>query len=95
MKDENKNRGSGPSSFRLHSSSFKTRAGEIRTRDLLNPIQAHYQAVLRPEVRTIRRSLALAKFFYQWADGRWATSRTPVLAIRLAAAPLMKRSYLY
>jgi hypothetical protein len=61
----------------------------------LNPIQAHYQAVLRPEVRTIRRSLALAKFFYQWADGRWATSRTPVLAIRLAAAPLMKRSYLY
>ncbi len=24
------------------------RAGEIRTRDLLNPIQAHYQAVLRP-----------------------------------------------
>ncbi len=27
----------------------KNRAGEIRTRDLLNPIQAHYQAVLRPE----------------------------------------------
>ena|GEM_PF-1849628 len=27
------------------------RAGEIRTRDLLNPIQAHYQAVLRPEQR--------------------------------------------
>ena len=24
------------------------RAGGIRTRDLLNPIQAHYQAVLRP-----------------------------------------------
>ncbi len=28
----------------------KNRAGEIRTRDLLNPIQAHYQAVLRPEI---------------------------------------------
>lgn len=27
------------------------RAGGIRTRDLLNPIQAHYQAVLRPDVR--------------------------------------------
>ena len=25
------------------------RAGGIRTRDLLNPIQAHYQAVLRPD----------------------------------------------
>ena len=31
-------------------SAFKNgRAGEIRTRDLLNPIQAHYQAVLRPD----------------------------------------------
>jgi hypothetical protein len=39
------------------------RAGGIRTRDLLNPIQAHYQAVLRPEGRTIRRPVALAKFF--------------------------------
>ena len=78
MKDENKNRGSGPSSFRLYSSSFKTRAGEIRTRDLLNPIQAHYQAVLRPEVRTIRRSLALAKFFHRSADVQWAISRTPI-----------------
>jgi hypothetical protein len=38
-------------------------------------------------VRTIRRSLALAKFFYQWADERWATSRTPIFAIRLAFAP--------
>ncbi|MDB6156126.1 MAG: hypothetical protein JWL90_4579 [Chthoniobacteraceae bacterium] len=27
---------------------INNRAGEIRTRDLLNPIQAHYQAVLRP-----------------------------------------------
>src|SRR5215204_4668132 len=26
------------------------RAGGIRTHDLLNPIQAHYQAVLRPDV---------------------------------------------
>ena len=41
----------------------ENRAGGIRTRDLLNPIQAHYQAVLRPEGRTIRRVVALAKFF--------------------------------
>src|SRR5205085_3115690 len=36
--------------FILHPSSFilSSRAGGIRTRDLLNPIQAHYQAVLRP-----------------------------------------------
>ena len=29
--------------------SFRYRAGGIRTHDLLNPIQAHYQAVLRPD----------------------------------------------
>ena len=28
---------------------FSYRAGGIRTHDLLNPIQAHYQAVLRPD----------------------------------------------
>lgn len=28
---------------------FFYRAAGIRTRDLLNPIQAHYQAVLRPD----------------------------------------------
>jgi hypothetical protein len=33
--------------------SEKNRAGEIRTRDLLNPIQAHYQAVLRPVLRSL------------------------------------------
>lgn len=27
------------------------RAGEIRTRDLLHPMQARYQATLRPETR--------------------------------------------
>jgi hypothetical protein len=27
------------------------RAGGIRTHDLLNPIQAHYQAVLRPDAK--------------------------------------------
>ena len=27
-----------------------SRAGGIRTHDLLNPIQAHYQAVLRPDL---------------------------------------------
>ena len=30
------------------------RAGGIRTRDLLNPIQAHYQAVLRPDTVNLR-----------------------------------------
>ena len=41
------------------------RADWIRTSDLLNPIQAHYQAVLRPDVRrTIRRAaLRLPNFF--------------------------------
>ncbi len=29
------------------------RAGGIRTRDLLNPIQAHYQAVLRPDLSSL------------------------------------------
>jgi hypothetical protein len=34
-----------------HSTSYpkNDRAGGIRTHDLLNPIQAHYQAVLRPD----------------------------------------------
>ena len=32
---------------------FFYRAGGIRTRDLLNPIQAHYQAVLRPVTRPL------------------------------------------
>ena len=38
MKDEKKN-------IRAY-----RRAGGIRTHDLLNPIQAHYQAVLRPVI---------------------------------------------
>jgi hypothetical protein len=33
----------------IPSASQGNRAGGIRTHDLLNPIQAHYQAVLRPE----------------------------------------------
>src|SRR5437879_7589422 len=36
-----------PLAFNLHP--FLFRAGGIRTHDLLNPIQAHYQAVLRPD----------------------------------------------
>ena len=40
------------------------RAGGIRTRDLLNPIQAHYQAVLRPDAApTITARSANAKKF--------------------------------
>ncbi len=33
----------------------RDRADWIRTSDLLNPIQAHYQAVLRPDFISIRR----------------------------------------
>jgi predicted nucleic acid-binding protein len=33
-----------------HSPASQNRADWIRTSDLLNPIQAHYQAVLRPEI---------------------------------------------
>jgi voltage-dependent potassium channel beta subunit len=44
-----------PLAFILHP--FFSRAGGIRTRDLLNPIQAHYQAVLRPDYApTIHRA---------------------------------------
>jgi hypothetical protein len=31
------------------------RDGEIRTRDLLNPIQTRYQATLRPDVRSLAK----------------------------------------
>ena len=34
----------------LSHSTLKNRADWIRTSDLLNPIQAHYQAVLRPDI---------------------------------------------
>ena len=41
---------------RCRTGSKNNRAGGIRTRDLLNPIQAHYQAVLRPDyAATIHR----------------------------------------
>jgi hypothetical protein len=45
----------------------KYRAGEIRTRDLLNPIQAHYQAVLRPDTEYMSfyglpRALKMSQF---------------------------------
>ena len=41
---------------------WKNRAGGIRTRDPLNPIQVHYQAVLRPDYRvTIHRAFRIAK----------------------------------
>ena len=53
----------------VHSSAVlftgKNRAGGIRTRDLLNPIQAHYQAVLRPEWRTIRRARCACQMFFR------------------------------
>src|SRR3954453_6763311 len=49
------------------------RAAGIRTRDLLNPIQAHYQAVLRP---VFRRPLSppdrgLPKCFHGGSRGSW------------------------
>ncbi len=36
------------------------RAGEIRTRDLLNPIQAFYQAELRPDLQGGESSYGIA-----------------------------------
>ncbi len=57
------------------------RAGEIRTRDLLNPIQAHYQAVLRPDVRGRTDSAGqtlLASVFC----GKWTLkSDTPAVSL--------------
>ena len=40
----------------------KTRAGGIRTHDLLNPIQAHYQAVLRPDVEEAQDATSIRYF---------------------------------
>ena len=59
-------RGEGSGSGKQRRPTFtrlnKYRAGGIRTRDLLNPIQAHYQAVLRPDVRPLSDAgLQLAK----------------------------------
>jgi hypothetical protein len=48
-----------------------SRAGGIRTHDLLNPIQAHYQAVLRPvvfELSTEPIELAKQLFVRRAAD---------------------------
>jgi hypothetical protein len=39
------------------------RAGGIRTHDLLNPIQAHYQAVLRPDAKEAQD--AAPKWYFQ------------------------------
>ena len=38
------------------------RAGGIRTHDLLNPIQAHYQAVLRPDVEEAQDAVTTPHF---------------------------------
>src|SRR5271166_1084913 len=38
------------------------RAGGIRTHDLLNPIQAHYQAVLRPDVEEAQDATSMRYF---------------------------------
>ena len=48
-----------------HSASYPKygRAGGIRTHDLLNPIQAHYQAVLRPDKERGRKMLCARKVF--------------------------------
>jgi hypothetical protein len=43
--------------------------GESQSRDL-SPRRPHYQAALRPEGRTIRRPVALAKFFSSATEGK-------------------------
>ena len=45
------------------------RAGEIRTRDLLHPMQARYQATLRPEQIAERKKDAWKKASYFFARG--------------------------
>src|SRR6478735_2659009 len=57
-----------PYFFILQPSSFilSSRAAGIRTRDLLNPIQAHYQAVLRPvQRRTIDQLTSVGESIVQ------------------------------
>jgi hypothetical protein len=69
--------------------SEKNRAGEIRTRDLLNPIQAHYQAVLRPDFAgTIRRPPTLAKPFPFGAALLAVTCRRRDRTTKLCYGPL-------
>ena len=55
---------SSPTSPRKTMRTRGNRADWIRTSDLLNPIQAHYQAVLRPEWRTIRRANSCLPNFF-------------------------------
>src|SRR6478609_4526759 len=52
------------------------RAGGIRTHDLLNPIQAHYQAVQRPELK--KRKMRRRPGIFKWELGHcesWSKPR--------------------
>src|ERR1700722_10752039 len=65
---------------------FKTlheygRAGGIRTHDLLNPIQAHYQAVLRPDAKESQDAAPKRRFQAGKAPIRQETIPISVLTI--------------
>ena len=65
------------------------RAAGIRTRDLLNPIQAHYQAVLRPDLRrTIDQLLSNGE--RQPGD---PTTKSSGLSLQLPAGGITVRAY--
>jgi hypothetical protein len=49
------------------------RAGGIRTHDLLNPIQAHYQAVLRPDDKELQDAAPKRRFQARKASIRGET----------------------
>jgi hypothetical protein len=53
----------------------KDRAGGIRTHDLLNPIQAHYQAVLRPDDKESQDAAPKRRFQARKASIREETIR--------------------
>src|SRR5438477_183438 len=70
-------------SLSLQPSSFLFRAGGIRTHDLLNPIQAHYQAVLRPDdAATIHRQTSDC----QTSFSRWIVSVFVAGVLRLGGS---------
>jgi hypothetical protein len=63
------------------------RAGGIRTHDLLNPIQAHYQAVLRPDGKEAPRCGAIEGFSSRKSIVPQSASRVGRISARQRFAP--------
>jgi hypothetical protein len=72
-----------------HSTSYlkNDRAGGIRTHDLLNPIQAHYQAVLRPDGKEAPRCGAIEGFSSRKSIVPQSASRVGRISARQRFAP--------